>query len=124
MLANKRSVVVSFSERFAVFDAGTLEDRMAVTTCFPCPCPLGGSAPINPLALGDRWLAYADKKLNQSKRSSGGCESKYTVYYGIVIIIIRFVHNIYCRKARFNYVNILHACFNVPSTDLGKLSHL
>ncbi|CAG9791786.1 unnamed protein product [Diatraea saccharalis] len=74
VLANKRSVVVSFSERFAVFDADTLEDRMAITTCYPCPCPLGGSMPINPLALGDRWLAYADKKLNQSKRSSGGCE--------------------------------------------------
>ncbi|XP_072941526.1 uncharacterized protein [Epargyreus clarus] len=76
VLANKRSVVVSFSERFAVFDAGTLEDRLAVTTCYPCPCPLGGSAPINPIALGDRWLAYADKKLNPSKRSSGGCEGE------------------------------------------------
>nr|XP_049696903.1 breast carcinoma-amplified sequence 3 homolog [Helicoverpa armigera] len=86
VLANKRSVVVSFSERFAVFDAATLEDRMAVTTCYPCPCPLGGSLPINPLALGDRWLAYADKKLNQSKRSSGGCEGEGVTSYTATVL--------------------------------------
>ncbi|KAJ8726792.1 hypothetical protein PYW08_015189 [Mythimna loreyi] len=86
VLANKRSVVVSFSERFAVFDAATLEDRMAVTTCYPCPCPLGGSLPVNPLALGDRWLAYADKKLNQSKRSSGGCEGEGVTSYTATVL--------------------------------------
>ncbi|XP_047526440.1 uncharacterized protein LOC125063834 [Vanessa atalanta] len=86
VLANKRSVVVSFSERFAVFDAATLEDRLAVTTCYPCPCPLGGTAPNNPLALGDRWLAYADKKLNPSKRSSGGCESEGVTSYTATVL--------------------------------------
>ncbi|XP_050341979.1 uncharacterized protein LOC126768116 isoform X2 [Nymphalis io] len=86
VLANKRSVVVSFSERFAVFDAATLEDRLAVTTCYPCPCPLGGAAPNNPLALGDRWLAYADKKLNPSKRSSGGCESEGVTSYTATVL--------------------------------------
>ncbi|XP_045492824.1 breast carcinoma-amplified sequence 3 homolog [Colias croceus] len=86
VLANKRSVVVSFSERFAVFDAATLEDRLAITTCYPCPCPLGGTSPINPLALGDRWLAYADKKLNPSKRSSGGCESEGVTSYTATVL--------------------------------------
>ncbi|XP_068628128.1 breast carcinoma-amplified sequence 3 homolog isoform X2 [Battus philenor] len=86
VLANKRSVVVSFSERFAVFDAATLEDRLAVTTCYPCPCPLGGSAPINPLALGERWLAYAEKKLNPSKRSSGGCEGEGATSYTATVL--------------------------------------
>ncbi|CAK1551589.1 unnamed protein product [Leptosia nina] len=86
VLANKRSVVVSFSERFAVFDAATLEDRLAVTTCYPCPCPLGGNSPVNPLALGDRWLAYADKKLNPSKRSSGGCESEGVTSYTATVL--------------------------------------
>ncbi|XP_028175856.1 uncharacterized protein LOC114364067 isoform X2 [Ostrinia furnacalis] len=86
VLANKRSVVVAFSERFAVFDAATLEDRMTVTTCYPCPCPLGGSNPVNPLSLGDRWLAYADKKLNQSKRSSGGCEGEGVTSYTATVL--------------------------------------
>ncbi|CAH0717428.1 unnamed protein product, partial [Brenthis ino] len=86
VLANKRSVVVSFSERFAVFDAATLEDRLAITTCYPCPCPLGNPSPINPLALGDRWLAYADKKLNPSKRSSGGCESEGVTSYTATVL--------------------------------------
>ncbi|CAH2091693.1 unnamed protein product [Euphydryas editha] len=86
VLANKRSLVVSFSERFAVFDAATLEDRLAITTCYPCPCPLGGNAPNNPLALGDRWLAFADKKLNPSKRSSGGCESEGVTSYTATVL--------------------------------------
>lgn len=86
VLANKRSLVVSFSERFAVFDAATLEDRLAITTCYPSPCPLGGTAPNNPLALGDRWLAYADKKLNPSKRSSGGCESEGVTSYTATVL--------------------------------------
>ncbi|CAK1578054.1 unnamed protein product, partial [Parnassius mnemosyne] len=86
VLANKRSVVVSFSERFAVFDAATLEDRLAITTCYPCPCPLGGNSPINPLALGDRWLAYAEKKLIPSKRSSGGCEGEGATSYTATVL--------------------------------------
>lgn len=36
----------------------------------------------NPVTLGDRWIAYAEKKLIASKRSSGGCDfdgvSSYT----------------------------------------------
>ncbi|CAH2063680.1 unnamed protein product, partial [Iphiclides podalirius] len=86
VLANKRAVVVSFAERFAVFDAATLEDRVAVTTCYPCPCPLGGAGPANPLALADRWLAYADRKLNPSKRSGGGCEGEGVTSYTATVL--------------------------------------
>lgn len=66
--ANRRSVIVTFPERIAVFDACSLEDRLlSVTTCYPSPGPN-----VNPVALGTRWLAYAEKKLIAWQRSSGG----------------------------------------------------
>lgn len=70
VLANKQSVVVTFiHEKIAVFDAFTLEDHMTVTTCYLSP----GLNP-NPVTLGSKWLAYAEKKMNLSKRSSGGMD--------------------------------------------------
>lgn len=75
--ANHTSVVVTFAEKIAVFDARTLEDRLTITTCHPSP----GLSP-NPIALGPRWLAYAERKMMPSKRSGGGCDcdgvSSYT----------------------------------------------
>ena len=75
--ANNQSVVVTFAEKIAVFDARTFEDRLTITTCHPIP----GLVP-NPIALGHRWLAYAERKLMPSKRSGGGCDcdgvSSYT----------------------------------------------
>lgn len=69
--------MVSFAEKIAIFDARTFEDRLTITTCYPSP---GLSS--NPIALGSRWLAYAEKKLIPSKRSAGGCDcdgvSSYT----------------------------------------------
>lgn len=67
ILANRTTVAVTFQERIAVFDARTFEDRSTVTTCFPSP----GLNP-NPVALGSRWIAYAEFKLIPSKRSNGG----------------------------------------------------
>ncbi|XP_039299363.1 uncharacterized protein LOC111052137 [Nilaparvata lugens] len=69
VLANRRSIVVTFVERIAVFDAATLEDRLTITTCYPSPgvCP-------NPVALGPRWLAFADKRLVSWWRSVGGSD--------------------------------------------------
>lgn len=53
VLANRRSVVVTFVEKIAVFDARTLEDVITITTCYASPGPNP-----NPVALGTRWLAY------------------------------------------------------------------
>ncbi|XP_058816172.1 breast carcinoma-amplified sequence 3 homolog isoform X2 [Topomyia yanbarensis] len=76
ILANRSSVVVTFAERIAIFDARTLDDRLTVTTCHPSP----GLNP-NPVALGPRWIAYAEKKLLPSKRSSGGCDGDGVTSY-------------------------------------------
>lgn len=37
ILANRSSIVITFNERIAVFDARTLEDRLSITTCYPSP---------------------------------------------------------------------------------------
>ncbi|XP_052872687.1 uncharacterized protein LOC128278071 [Anopheles cruzii] len=81
VLANRASIVVTFAERIAVFDARTLEDRLTVTTCHPSP----GLNP-NPVALGPRWIAYAERRLIPSKRSSGGCEGDGVTSYTATVL--------------------------------------
>uniref|UniRef100_A0A182W604 BCAS3 domain-containing protein n=1 Tax=Anopheles minimus TaxID=112268 RepID=A0A182W604_9DIPT len=81
ILANRSSIVVTFPERIAVFDARTLEDRLTVTTCHPSP----GLNP-NPVALGSRWIAYAERRLIPSKRSSGGCEGDGVTSYTATVL--------------------------------------
>ncbi|XP_053681788.1 uncharacterized protein LOC128732540 isoform X2 [Sabethes cyaneus] len=81
ILANRSSVVVTFTERIAIFDARTLEDRLTVTTCHPSP---GLSS--NPVALSSRWIAYAEKKLLASKRSSGGCDGDGVTSYTATVL--------------------------------------
>uniref|UniRef100_A0A182FK65 BCAS3 domain-containing protein n=1 Tax=Anopheles albimanus TaxID=7167 RepID=A0A182FK65_ANOAL len=81
ILANRASIVVTFAERIAVFDARTLDDRLTVTTCHPSP----GINP-NPVALGPRWIAYAERRLIPSKRSSGGCEGDGVTSYTATVL--------------------------------------
>jgi hypothetical protein len=78
VLANRHSVVVSFPEKIAVFDAFTLESRASITTCYLSP----GVQP-NPITLGARWLAYAEKKLVASNRSGGGNEGEGVQVTGV-----------------------------------------
>ncbi|XP_036341369.1 LOW QUALITY PROTEIN: uncharacterized protein LOC118750750 [Rhagoletis pomonella] len=81
VLANRSSLVAVFHERLAVFDAGTLEDRLSITTCYPSP----GINP-NPVALGQRWLAYAEQKLIPSKRSGGGWDGEGIASYTATVL--------------------------------------
>ncbi|XP_043266893.1 titin homolog isoform X2 [Venturia canescens] len=81
VLANRRSVVVTFSEKIAVFDARTLEDVVTVTTCYLSPGPNP-----NPVALGTRWLAYSEKKLLPARRSSGGSEGEGVQSYTAAVL--------------------------------------
>lgn len=81
VLANNRSVVVTFNERIAIFDAFTLEDRLTVTTCFVSP----GLNP-NPIALSTRWMAYAENKFLPSRRSAGGNEGEGVQSYTATVL--------------------------------------
>ncbi|XP_011183414.2 uncharacterized protein LOC105212823 isoform X1 [Zeugodacus cucurbitae] len=81
VLANRSSVVIVFHERIAVFDARTLEDRLSITTCYPSP----GINP-NPVALGQRWLAYAEHRLIPSKRSAGGWDGEGVASYTATVL--------------------------------------
>ncbi|XP_050727416.1 BCAS3 microtubule associated cell migration factor-like isoform X2 [Eriocheir sinensis] len=79
--ANKNIVVITFLEKLAVFDASTLDDTFTVTTCYPSPGPS-----VNPIALGDRWLAYADRRLIPLHQSFGGMVSEGTTSYKATVI--------------------------------------
>uniref|UniRef100_A0A8C8SFK3 BCAS3 microtubule associated cell migration factor n=1 Tax=Pelusios castaneus TaxID=367368 RepID=A0A8C8SFK3_9SAUR len=52
-----------------------------VTCCYPCPGPN-----MNPIALGSRWLAYAENKLIRCHQSRGGaCGDNIQSYTATVI---------------------------------------
>lgn len=40
----------------------------------------------NPIALGARWMAYAERKMLPSKRSSGGCDCDGVASYTATVL--------------------------------------
>ena len=82
VLVNRRVVIMTFREKLAAFDACNLEPRFTVTTCYPSP-----GVHVNPIALGERWLAYADQQF---------------------VAIHRFVvHNIYLLGIFFREIDVV-----------------
>ena len=47
----------------------SLKERLSLVSCYPSP-----GVHTNPMALHDRWLAFADKSLCISRKSAGGME--------------------------------------------------
>merc|ERR1719394_1514616 len=66
---NKRVVCIAFREKVSIYDARTLQEKLTLNSCYPSP-----GVHSNPLALHDRWLAFADKSLIVSRKSAGGME--------------------------------------------------
>ena len=82
ILANRRAVVVTFPEKVAVFSSTTFEDQVVLTHCYP-----PSSSPYsNPVALGSRWLAYAEKRLLSIHRCGGGFEGEGIQSYTATVI--------------------------------------
>uniref|UniRef100_A0A3B3R432 BCAS3 microtubule associated cell migration factor n=1 Tax=Paramormyrops kingsleyae TaxID=1676925 RepID=A0A3B3R432_9TELE len=78
---NKRILVVVLQEKIAAFDSCTFTKKFFVTSCYPCPGPN-----LNPVALGGRWLAYAENKLIRCHQSRGGaCGDNAQSYTATVI---------------------------------------
>ncbi|XP_048741854.2 BCAS3 microtubule associated cell migration factor-like isoform X2 [Ostrea edulis] len=78
---NKRVIVVAFQEKLSVFDACSLRQLFWVMNCFPNTGPN-----INPIALGTRWLAYADKRLVPMHQSCGGMSGDGSQSYAATVI--------------------------------------
>ena len=81
IIANRRAVVVTFPEKVAIFNSCTLEDQIVLTHCFLSPTLCS-----NPVALGTRWLAYAEKRLVSLHRCSGGFEGEGIQSYTATVI--------------------------------------
>ncbi|XP_053563324.1 BCAS3 microtubule associated cell migration factor isoform X2 [Bombina bombina] len=78
---NARVLVVVLQEKIAAFDSCTFTKNFFVTSCYPCPGPN-----MNPIALGSRWLAYAENKLIRCHQSRGGaCGENIQSYTATVI---------------------------------------
>ena len=72
LCANRHVVVATFREKLAVFDSCNFAARFHISFCYPTS---PGAADPNPVALGDRWMAYADQRLLAVHRSLGGLET-------------------------------------------------
>ncbi|KAI5732486.1 hypothetical protein M8J76_000873 [Diaphorina citri] len=81
ILANRKCIIVTFSEKIAIFDASSLEDKFTITTCYPSP-----GIKCNPVSLGSRWLAFADRRLLSLCRSYGGYEGEGSVSYTATVL--------------------------------------
>uniref|UniRef100_S4RTY9 Uncharacterized protein n=1 Tax=Petromyzon marinus TaxID=7757 RepID=S4RTY9_PETMA len=79
--ANHRVLVVALQEKLAAFDSRTLVKTFFITSCYPSPGPNP-----NPLALGSRWLAYADTKLVQRHQTYGGVSGDAVQSYTATVI--------------------------------------
>ncbi|XP_051934835.1 breast carcinoma-amplified sequence 3 isoform X2 [Hippocampus zosterae] len=78
---NEHILAISLQEKIAAFDSCNLTKTFFVTSCYPCPGPN-----LNPVALGNRWLAYAENKLIRCHQSRGGaCDDNAQSYTATVI---------------------------------------
>ncbi|XP_045480086.1 breast carcinoma-amplified sequence 3 homolog isoform X2 [Harmonia axyridis] len=81
VFCNKISIIVTFVEKITVLDAFTLRERCTITTCYSSPGPN-----VNPIALGPRWLAFAERTLSTCRKSFGGCENEGVQSYKATVI--------------------------------------
>uniref|UniRef100_H3B9D5 BCAS3 microtubule associated cell migration factor n=1 Tax=Latimeria chalumnae TaxID=7897 RepID=H3B9D5_LATCH len=78
---NKRVLLVVLNCKVYGIDKIFFKALFFVLCCYPCPGPN-----LNPIALGSRWLAYAENKLIRCHQSRGGaCGDDVQSYTATVI---------------------------------------
>ncbi|XP_035218906.1 breast carcinoma-amplified sequence 3-like isoform X2 [Stegodyphus dumicola] len=77
----KRMLAVIFQSRIIVYEACSFKEMLVVTSCYTSP-----SITVNPVALGTRWLAFANKKLISVHQSGGGMAGDGVHSYAATII--------------------------------------
>lgn len=121
IVANRRVVIMSFREKLAAFDACNLEPKFTVTTCYPSP-----GVDVNPIALGDRWLAYADQHFVAIHRSLGGMivdGGQSVTAWGINVgsKLAQGVSKLYSNIfSNAKPISSCHPTSSLPSADHGK----
>ncbi|XP_077865334.1 BCAS3 microtubule associated cell migration factor-like [Saccoglossus kowalevskii] len=106
ILCNKHSLVVALQEKVAVFDSCTFQNKFCIVSCYPASTPN-----LNPLALGTRWLAYADKKLISVHQSGGGMSGDGIHSYAATVISAAKVMPSFVSNALG--MNIVCSCIHV-----------
>jgi hypothetical protein len=81
IVSSHRVFVVALRKEIHVFDSGSLQRRFKVSKCHPPP-----ATGVQPVALGPRWLAFADRKLTYHYQSHGGVMSDAKVSYAASMI--------------------------------------
>ncbi|XP_019848796.1 PREDICTED: breast carcinoma-amplified sequence 3 homolog isoform X6 [Amphimedon queenslandica] len=71
--SNKRVVVIVLQKRLVLLDAGTFEKKWIIKTGYR-----GSELWTNPIALGERWLAFSDLKVHPHLLSVGGVSDRLT----------------------------------------------
>ncbi|GFU24871.1 breast carcinoma-amplified sequence 3 homolog [Nephila pilipes] len=81
MKCSKRILAVVFQEKVIVYNMSNLREMLVVTSCYTT-----AGLTLNPVAIGTRWLAFANKKLVSVHQSGGGMAGDGVHSYAATII--------------------------------------
>ncbi|GFQ86578.1 breast carcinoma-amplified sequence 3 homolog [Trichonephila clavata] len=81
MKCSKRVLAVVFQEKIIVYNMCNLKEMLVVTSCYTT-----AGLSVNPVAIGTRWLAFANKKLVSVHQSGGGMAGDGVHSYAATII--------------------------------------
>jgi len=85
MKSNNDLLCVNSWNRIDAFDLSTFEHRFSLNSCFSQISKSSGMS-TNPFSLGNRWLAFADKKFHVILSSQGGVSMDIEQSYAATVL--------------------------------------